>query len=177
MPRSTRLGLRAAREIQSRLHRPLLVRASNGIPPSLRAALSPTGAFADRGRLPAARSMLVVAALLLAGCGGGGGGGDGGGDGSGGGSGGGGGGAATTPSSASQSCPLTDEQTQNSVAAWKKIAQFLTTEPRCVNCHGAVNPYIDGVGVDTTPDTDGTLRPVSRVDHGGGQQDRPGTRQ
>ncbi len=117
--------------------------------------------------------MLVVSALWLASCGGGGGG-DGGGDGGGGaGGGGGGGGAGAGPTTANQSCPLTDEQTQQSVAAWSKIAQFLTTEPRCVNCHGAVNPYIDGVGIDSTPDSDGTLRPVSEVEHGGGQIDRP----
>jgi hypothetical protein len=113
------------------------------------------------------RSMLVLAALSLGGCGGGGAG-DGGSDGGAGGV----GGAESAPSGASQSCPLTDEQTQKSVAAWKKIAQFLTTEPRCVNCHGAVNPYIDGVGVDSTPDTDGSLRPVSTKEHEGGQIDR-----
>jgi hypothetical protein len=170
MTLSLRLGLHVARDMQSRFRRPLLVSASQDISPSFRASLSPVSAFARRGRLAAARSMLVVAALLLAGCGGGGGGGDGG-DGSGGGS----GGAETTPSTASQSCPLTDQQTQNSVAAWKKIAGFLTTEPRCVNCHGGVNPYIDGVGVDTTPDSDGSLRAVSQVEHGGGQIDRPAT--
>ena len=124
------------------------------------------GAFPGRGRIAAARLMLIAIALLLGSCGGGGGGGDGGG-----------GGAATTapsgPSTASKSCPLTDEQTQNSVAAWGKIADFLTGEPRCVNCHGAVNPYIDGVGVDSTVDTDGTPVPVSQVEHEGGQIDRP----
>jgi hypothetical protein len=124
------------------------------------------GAFPGRGRIAAARLMLIAIALLLGSCGGGGGGGDGGG-----------GGVATTapsgPSTASKSCPLTDEQTQNSVAAWGKIADFLTGEPRCVNCHGAVNPYIDGVGVDSTVDTDGTPVPVSQVEHEGGQIDRP----
>jgi hypothetical protein len=116
------------------------------------------------------RSMMVAAAVSLASCGGGGGGG--GGDGGSDGGAGGGGGAQSAPAGASQSCPLSDEQTQKSVAAWKKIAQFLTTEPRCVNCHGAVNPYIDGVGVDSTPDTDGSLRPVSTKEHEGGQIDR-----
>ena len=106
MTRTLRLNPHVARDMQSRFHRPLLVSASNGIPPSFRASPSPASAFADRGRTATARSMLVVAALLLGGCGGGGGG-DGG-DGSGGG--GGTGGAETAPSTASQSCPLTDEQ-------------------------------------------------------------------
>lgn len=117
------------------------------------------------------RSMLAIVALLLASCGGGG---DGGGGEGGGGSGAADGGSdGTMPAAASQSCPLTKEQTQKSIETWKPIAQFLTTEPRCVNCHGAVNPYIDGVGVDSIADTDNFLRPVSRVEHGGGQIDRP----
>ena len=46
------------------------------------------------------------------------------------------------------SCPLTDAQTRKSIDAFAKIAAFITHEPRCVNCHGGVNPYMDGVGLD-----------------------------
>jgi hypothetical protein len=64
-------------------------------------------------------------------------------------------------------CPLTKEQTQKSIDAFAKIAKFLTTEPRCVNCHGAVNPYINGTGSDPKdPDA-----PPSTVEHGGGAMD------
>jgi hypothetical protein len=45
-------------------------------------------------------------------------------------------------------CPLTDTQSKKAIDAWDKIANFITNEPRCVNCHGGVNPYIDGVGLD-----------------------------
>jgi hypothetical protein len=38
-------------------------------------------------------------------------------------------------------CPLSDEQAQKSIQAFDKIAQVFTGEPRCVNCHGAVNPF------------------------------------
>jgi hypothetical protein len=40
-----------------------------------------------------------------------------------------------------QICPLSDEQTQKSIQAFDKLAKVFTTEPRCVNCHGAVNPF------------------------------------
>jgi hypothetical protein len=39
------------------------------------------------------------------------------------------------------SCPLTDEQKQKSVDTFTPIAQFMASEPRCVNCHGAINPF------------------------------------
>src|SRR5947209_14013069 len=45
-------------------------------------------------------------------------------------------------------CPLSDSQTQKSIEAFSKIAHFLTHEPRCFNCHGGVNPYMDGAGKD-----------------------------
>ena len=64
-------------------------------------------------------------------------------------------------------CPLTKEQSQKSVDAFEKLYKFFTTEPRCVNCHGAVNPYIDGTGSDPE---DGNA-PPSTVEHGGGKQD------
>jgi hypothetical protein len=72
-------------------------------------------------------------------------------------------------------CPLTDSQTQKSVAAWAKIANFLTTEPRCVNCHGKVNPYIDGVGVDPDDPFKDPEAPVSQIEHGGGKQNHEKT--
>ena len=61
-------------------------------------------------------------------------------------------------------CPLSDEQTRASIEAFSKIASFFTHEPRCVNCHGGVNPYIDGTG----PDPSDPDAPPSTVEHGGG---------
>jgi hypothetical protein len=45
-------------------------------------------------------------------------------------------------------CPLTDAQTRKSIEAFAKIHAFVTGEPRCVNCHGGVNPYLAGTGLD-----------------------------
>lgn len=42
-----------------------------------------------------------------------------------------------------ESCPLTDAQKQKSWDSFILIAKFMAGEPRCVNCHGAVNPYAD----------------------------------
>lgn len=53
-------------------------------------------------------------------------------------------------------CPLSDARAQKSIDAFSKIAPILNEEPRCLNCHGGVNPYVDGVG-------DG------RTEHGGGK--------
>ena len=61
------------------------------------------------------------------------------------------------------SCPLTEAQTEKSIAAWQPIASFLTGEPRCVNCHGRVNPFIRGVGLDGGNGN----APASKVAHGG----------
>src|SRR5688572_16439253 len=36
-------------------------------------------------------------------------------------------------------CPLSESQTQKSIEAFAEIFPFLAHEPRCVNCHGAVN--------------------------------------
>lgn len=72
-----------------------------------------------------------------------------------------------------KSCPLTDTQTQKAIAAWAKIAAFLTSEPRCVNCHGKVNPYVDGVGLDPNDPFKDPEAPVSTLEHGGGKQARP----
>jgi hypothetical protein len=61
-------------------------------------------------------------------------------------------------------CPLSDSQTEKSIEAFAKIFPVLTQEPRCVNCHGAVNPFIDGVGDPSDP-------AASRVEHEGGKMD------
>src|SRR5579863_7783378 len=61
-------------------------------------------------------------------------------------------------------CPLTEDQSKKSVAAFSKIADFATSEPRCVNCHGGVNPYIEGTGLDP----DDPNAPFSIVEHEGG---------
>src|SRR5436309_14049621 len=51
------------------------------------------------------------------------------------------------------SCPLTESQSQKAVAAFGKIADFVLNEPRCVNCHGGVNPYVKGTGLDPQDET------------------------
>ncbi len=67
-------------------------------------------------------------------------------------------------------CPLSESQTQKSIEAFAKIVPTLTQEPRCVNCHGGVNPFIDGVGADpASPDAE--IVP-SLTEHGGGKMDR-----
>jgi cytochrome c5 len=65
-------------------------------------------------------------------------------------------------------CPLSDAQTQKSIEAFSKIASTLTGEPRCSNCHGGVNPYIEDPGLDP----DDKSAPPSKFAHGGGQQSR-----
>ena len=42
------------------------------------------------------------------------------------------------------SCPLTDTQSKKAIDAFAKIAAFVTGEPRCVNCHGGVDPVHQG---------------------------------
>jgi hypothetical protein len=69
---------------------------------------------------------------------------------------------------ADTSCPLTESQAQKSIAAFSKIATFISGEPRCANCHGAVNPYIDGTGLDFQD----PFAPGSFVEHGGPTQPR-----
>jgi hypothetical protein len=64
----------------------------------------------------------------------------------------------------SKSCPLTDTQTAQSIEAFAPIASFLSTEPRCVNCHGGVNPFIKETGLDPG----NAAAPSARVAHGGG---------
>lgn len=53
-------------------------------------------------------------------------------------------------------CPLSDSRAQKSIDAFSKIAPILNEEPRCLNCHGGVNPFVEGIG-------DG------RTEHGGGK--------
>jgi hypothetical protein len=67
-------------------------------------------------------------------------------------------------------CPLTDAQTSKSIDAFKPIANFLTTEPRCFNCHGGVNPFVDGTGLDP----EDSSAPASKLKHGGGLITRQG---
>ena len=61
-------------------------------------------------------------------------------------------------------CPLTEAQTEKSIAAWAPIAAFFTGEPRCFNCHGGVNPYIAATGLEAGRPG----QPASKVAHGGG---------
>jgi hypothetical protein len=68
-----------------------------------------------------------------------------------------------------KSCPLTDAQSQKAIAAWAPIGNFLANEPRCVNCHGKVNPYVDGIGLETSGDFNSDT-PASTIKHGGGLQ-------
>jgi hypothetical protein len=64
------------------------------------------------------------------------------------------------------SCPLSDSQTRKSIDAFAKLAAFITHEPRCVNCHGGVNPYMDGTGLDP----DNPAAAPSTVEHAPGKQ-------
>lgn len=51
-------------------------------------------------------------------------------------------------------CTIPEEQTKRQADAFSKIAVVFTQEPRCVNCHGAIDPF------------------ARNTKHGGGQQDR-----
>ena len=64
----------------------------------------------------------------------------------------------------SSSCPIPLDAQFEAVRAFGEIASFLTTEPRCVNCHGGVNPFIKGTG----SDPEDVTAPPSRTEHGGG---------
>lgn len=61
-------------------------------------------------------------------------------------------------------CPLTEAQSKKAVAAFAKIADFVTHEPRCVNCHGGVNPYLKIPGLDPQDEN----APASITLHAGG---------
>lgn len=77
-------------------------------------------------------------------------------------------GAATAPDAGAQagsSCPLPLNRQIESIRAFKPIASFLTSEPRCFNCHGGVNPFIDGIGADPQD----AEAPPSLSPHAGGR--------
>src|SRR6188508_1782576 len=65
-------------------------------------------------------------------------------------------------------CPLDFKQQTDSIRAFEPIASFLTREPRCANCHGGVNPFIEGTG----PDPEDENVPASTTAHGGGRIQR-----
>lgn len=59
--------------------------------------------------------------------------------------------------SVSAVCPLSDSQTENAIAAFAKMVPTFTKEPRCVNCHGGVDPFSEsgkhgGGQMDPDPD-------------------------
>jgi hypothetical protein len=64
-------------------------------------------------------------------------------------------------------CPLSESQTQKSIEAFGRIASAIGQEPRCLGCHGRVNPYIDGTG----PDPANPGAPPSEFEHGPGKVD------
>lgn len=65
-------------------------------------------------------------------------------------------------------CPLSESQSQKSIEAFSKIASVISSENRCLGCHGRVNPYIDHTGPDKlVPD-----RVPSQFEHGPGAVDR-----
>lgn len=66
------------------------------------------------------------------------------------------------------SCPMPVEAQLKSRRAFALIHKFVVNEPRCVNCHGAVNPHVDKPG----PDPDGPNEVPSTVMHGPGAIDR-----
>src|SRR5262249_9468676 len=69
-------------------------------------------------------------------------------------------------------CPLSESQTQKSIDAFDKIAAFLTSEQRCFNFHGGVNPFIEGTG----SDPEDPNAPPSKFEHGGGKVFREGAK-
>jgi hypothetical protein len=64
----------------------------------------------------------------------------------------------------SSSCPMPLEAQMKSIRAFAPIHAFATKEPRCVNCHGGVNPHIEGTG----PDPANRNEVPSIVEHEGG---------
>src|SRR5438094_4034606 len=46
-----------------------------------------------------------------------------------------------SPQGSGAVCPLSDERTRKATQAFDQLAVTFTTEPRCVNCHGGVNPF------------------------------------
>ena len=66
------------------------------------------------------------------------------------------------------SCPVPLPDQLKSMQAFAPIHKFATYEPRCVNCHGGVNPHVDEPG----PDPDDPHEVPSTVPHGPGGIDR-----
>ena len=65
-------------------------------------------------------------------------------------------------------CPLSESQTQKSIDAFSKIASVISSENRCLGCHGRVNPFIEHTGIDkANPEA-----PPSQFEHGPGAVDR-----
>lgn len=62
-------------------------------------------------------------------------------------------------------CPLSDSQSQKSIEAFSKLMPTFTQEPRCVNCHGGVDPFSEGVAGDQSDPK------APRSEHGGGKMD------
>ena len=56
-------------------------------------------------------------------------------------------------------CPLSDSQTQKAIDAFAKLVPTFTQEPRCVNCHGGVDPFAN-----PTSHGGGTVDPVADCD-------------
>jgi len=60
------------------------------------------------------------------------------------------------------------QQTEKSIQAFSKIASTISSENRCLGCHGRVNPFIDSTG----PDPENSDAPPSEFEHGSGKVDR-----
>ena len=65
-------------------------------------------------------------------------------------------------------CPLSDSQTQKSIDAFAKMVPTFTQEPRCVNCHGGVNPLVDD------PTQSPSDPSAARFEHGPGKVEANG---
>src|SRR5262249_30099696 len=63
-----------------------------------------------------------------------------------------------------QGCRLSPAQQVAAVGAFKKMMPVFR-HPRCANCHGGVNPFIEGTGADPKDNA----VPASTVAHGGGR--------
>jgi hypothetical protein len=59
-------------------------------------------------------------------------------------------------------CPLSDSQQQKSIETFSKMVPTFNEEPRCLNCHGAVDPFRKF----EPPEPDSCCGPT--VEHGGG---------
>ena len=66
--------------------------------------------------------------------------------------------------SSSSSCPVPLGQQVKAVKTFREMMPVFT-HPRCLNCHGGVNPFIEKTGPDPADDT----APASTVAHGGGK--------